>query len=216
VAELPGKKKYIPPYTPRSSLSSNNNSATTSTFPPKPTDLEIVQTDQKTIATSSLNNNLTSSCPPKEVKPADRCPTYNSAKSAAVNIPVKPVCQGNTTPLPKSAPANRPVKPVSQETATPLPKDHKAVKTPSSLSISVVNQTPNIKSSANLNQTDMTTPKQSHHQQQQQLIRSKPTSSKSKRSRARMTEEELNTSCKFILSYVLFLFYLDYYILVKD
>jgi hypothetical protein len=216
VADLPGKKKYIPPYTPRSSISSNNNSATASQNPAKHTVLEIVQSYQKTIATSSFNNNATSTCPPK-VKPADRFTTYNSPESAAVNKPVNPVSQGNTTPLPKSAAVNRPVKTVSQETATPLPKDHNAAKTPSSLSISVVNQTPSIKKSSNLNQTDLTTPKQSHQQQQQQqLIRSKPTSSKSKRSRARMTEEELNTSCKFILSYLLFFFYLDYYILVKD
>jgi hypothetical protein len=216
VAELPGKKKYIPPYTPRSSISSNNNSATASQNPAKHTDLEIVQSDHKTIATSSFNNNATSTCPPKEVKPADRSPACNSAKFESVNKPVNPVSQGNITPLPKSAAVNRPVKTVSQETATPLPKDHNAAKTPSSLSISVVNQTPSIKKSSNLNQTDLTTPKQSHQQQQQQLIRSKPTSSKSKRSRARMTEEELNTSCKFILSYLQFLFYLDYYILVKD
>jgi hypothetical protein len=188
VADLPGKKKYIPPYTPRSSISSNNNSATASQNPAKPTDLEIVQFDQKTIATSSLNNNATSTCPPKEVKPVDRSPTYISPKSAVVNKPVNHVSQGNTTPP---------------------PKDHNAAKTPSSLSISVVNQTQSIKKSSNLNQSDVTTPKQSYQQQQQQLIRSKPTSSKSKRSRARMTEEELNTSCKFILSYVLFLFYLD-------
>ncbi len=207
MADLPGKKKYIPPYTPRSSISSNNNSATASQNPAKHTVLEIVQSDHNTIATSSFNNNASSTCPPKEVKPADRSPAYNSAKFEAVNKPVNLVSQGNTTLLAKSAAIS---KPASQGNTALLPKDHNAVKTPSSLSISVVNQTPSIKKSANLNQYDVTTPKQSHQQQQQQqLIRSKPTSSKSKRSRARMTEEELNTSRKFIFSLALFLFYLD-------